>query len=75
MARVILNMTIQDYTSARKRDYREIWNLLYKMFLKIYHVNLKVRARNRNMSPIAYAEKHKFINTLLGLALIIFMGY
>ena len=75
MAREILNDKIRDYCTAHGTDYRDTWNALYKQFLLTFHINLKVRARNRKLRPIAYAESCGFICLLLGLALILFFNY
>jgi len=76
MARTILNESVQHYAyHYNNKKYRDSWNRLYKVFLRQFHINLKVRAKNRKMSPIQYAEQYGFINLLLGLALILFCNY
>ena len=75
MIREMLNSVVRKYCVANKVDFQQTWRKLYKRFLRVFHVNLKVRARNRNMSKIAYAEKAGFITALFGLALIMFAGF
>lgn len=74
MIRDMVNETLRRHCQYNKKDFREVWNILYKQFRKTFHINLKVRARNRNMSPIAYAEKNGYIAALLGMLMIVLYG-
>lgn len=49
--------------------YAEAWTELYGQFFYRYGINLRVKAKNRNLSVLDYAEQEGHIEELLGLAL------
>lgn len=51
-----------------RRTKKETWDDLLRSFRHIHSIDLKVRARNKEMIPVEYAEKHGYIEKLYELA-------
>lgn len=53
-------------------DYREPWNQIYKNAYYRLGINIRERAKNRNMEPLNYAEEEGYIVQLVEIAREIF---
>lgn len=73
--RALLNDIVRDYAYYFDQDYRATWNLLYATYRRVYHINLKIRAKNRHIRAIAYAEQAGHLDRLIALANWLFLGY
>lgn len=70
--RQMLNEVIRSYAGKNNWEISDVWNKLRREFYYRYSINLKVKAKNRNMKPLDYAEKHGHMEDLLALALELF---
>ncbi len=70
--RSVFNRIIRDQASESGRSFseavRDYYVEVYNDFLSVYGVNLRVRARNRDLAVVEYAESADFIDALLSLA-------
>ena len=72
--RELLNEIVRDYAEDRDGEYRKAWNRLYKRFFRVTRINVKVRAKNRNVRALEYAEQNGYLDTLIELSFAEFYG-
>jgi prophage antirepressor-like protein len=67
--RAKINRLVRDYAVANRLSYREVWRHLYAEFRDRYHVDLRVRARNKkNSKPLDICEDLGLIEQLYAVA-------
>ena len=52
-----LNQLVRAYCMSTGAEYQDVWNRIYTDFKYRYHIDLKVRARNRGLKPIDLADQ------------------
>ena len=68
--RITINRIVREYASANNLLFSSVWNKLYQEFKYLYHIDLKVRAKNQ--TPIELAEEKGILEDLYNLSLKIF---
>jgi prophage antirepressor-like protein len=71
--RMMITRITRAYCIAHHVDYADGYKTLYREFRDRYGIDLAVRARNRNMSPIELAEHDGYLDALHAVAYRIFV--
>lgn len=71
--RMMITRITRAYCIAHHVDYADGFKTLYREFRDRYGIDLAVRARNRNMSPIELAERDGYLEALHAVAYRIFV--
>lgn len=71
--RMMITRIVRAYCIAHHVDYAEGYKALYREFRDRYGIDLGVRARNCNMTPIELAERDGYLDTLHAVAYRIFV--
>lgn len=67
-----INEIVRAYAMAHNGTYQQTWNVLYRMYNKVLHQNIKSRATRRHVRPLDVVEQEKNLETLKILALALF---
>ena len=59
-----VNQRVRSYVSANGLDFREVWNMIYTEYKYRYHVDVKLRAANRGMTPVEYLDSTDMMDEL-----------
>lgn len=61
--RLYLNQLVREYAELKGVEFRNAWNVLYTEILYRCNTNVKVKAKNEGLKPIAYLEKENMLLT------------
>jgi prophage antirepressor-like protein len=70
--RAQLNQIVRGYAERNKVEYRDVWGSLYGEYGSRYSINLKTRAKNRQQSPMDYAQYNGQLSDVLALSIELF---
>jgi hypothetical protein len=73
------NNLVRTYAAIRQQEdpgyeFHHAYNQVYRQYNYRYHCNLKLMARRRHMSPIAFADKDGRLRDLLAVAVDLFLA-
>lgn len=54
--RSCINQKIRQHARSRDIEFRELWNMVYTEFKYRYHIDIKLRAANRGLTPLDYVD-------------------
>lgn len=67
-----LNQIIRSYAKNNELNFGEVWGKLYQEVYYRLNINLKIKAKNKKMSIIDFAENEGLLPELLSIALEVF---
>lgn len=70
--RASINQLVRSWSGRNKISFQDSFNTLYREFYYRYSIDLKTRAKNRNITPLDAAEENNCLKELLSLAVNLF---
>lgn len=69
-----INSIVREFALKNGGCYQKSWNMLYKMYNKVMHQNIKSRATRRNIKPIDVIDSEGNLEFLKVLAENLFVA-
>jgi len=69
-----INSIVRSYAMAHDNSYEKSWNVLYRLYNKVMHQNVKSRATRRHIRPLEVVEQENNLEILKILAVNLFVA-